>query len=233
MKLNVAGGVIRRPRDRRADRRLSARVHALSDASGAGVASGQAAGGAHRSGPARESAVHRQRRLCRQAHPRSGSSGAGSHRLRPEAAGGGCLRALPHSRRVALLSDARLQNRRRFPARHPAQFGAAARAGRGDLHPGRARPARRADGAHPRSDRSRGGGLRHPGGRRAHTARRSAGAEQPGGLQAHADRAPARGGRVPRRRQSARPGNPLARRPRGDGAGGGGQFERRADPRRG
>ena len=34
---------------------------------------------------------------------------------------------------------------------HPAQFGAAARARRGDLHPRRARPARRVDGAHPRS----------------------------------------------------------------------------------
>ena len=125
------------------------------------------------------------------------------------------------------------QDRRRFAARDPAQFGAAARAGRGDLHPRRARPARRADGAHPRSDRSRGGELRHPGGRRAHPARRPAGAEQPGGLQAHADRAPARGGRVPRRRQSARAGNPLARRPRGDRAGGGRQVEGRADPRRG
>ena len=46
--------------------------------------------------------------------------------------------------------------------------------------------------------------LRHRGGRRAHPARRSARAEQPGGLQAHADRAPARGGGVPRARRSAR-----------------------------
>ena len=41
-------------------------------------------------------------------------------------------------------------------------------------------------------------GLRHHGRRRAHPPRRPAGAEQPGGLPAHADRAPARGGRVPR-----------------------------------
>ena len=62
-------------------------------------------------------------------------------------------------------------------------------------------------------------GLRHRGGRRAHPARRSAGAEQPGGLSAHADRAPARGGGIPRARRPARAGNPLARRPRGDRAG--------------
>ena len=107
---------------------------------------------------------------------------------------------------AALLPDARLESRRQFAARDPAQLGAAPRARRGDLHPGGARRARRADGAHPRSDQPRGRELRHSGGGRAHPARRPAGAEQPGGLSAHADRAPARGGRVPR------PGQPEARR---------------------
>ncbi len=66
--------------------------------------------------------------------------------------------------------------------------------------------------------------LRHLGGRRADPARRPAGAEQPGGLSAHADRAPARGGGIPRAGRAARAGNPLARRPRGDRAGGRGDL---------
>ena len=114
---------------------------------------------------------------------------------------------------AAFLSDAWLDpGRRQFAAQYPAQFGAAPRARRGDLHPGRARRARRVDGAHPRSDRSRGGQLRHRGGRRAHPARRPARAEQPGGLSAHADRAPARGGRIPRPGRRSRP-RKSARRP--------------------
>ena len=44
---------------------------------------------------------------------------------------------------------------RQFAARDPAQFGAAPRARRSDLHPGRARSARRPDGAHPRAGRPR------------------------------------------------------------------------------
>ena len=107
----------------------------------------------HRARPARQGAVHRHRGLYRQAHPRSGSAGAGSDRLRPEAAGGGRLRALPHPGRAALLSDAGLDPGRQFAARHSAQFGAAPRARRGDIHPCRARPARRTDGAHPRTGR--------------------------------------------------------------------------------
>ncbi len=81
------------------------------------------------------------------------------------------------------------------------------------LHPRRARPARRADGAHPRTGRPRGDDLlRHRSRRRAYPARRSARTEQPGGLSAHADRASARGGGIPRARRPARPGNPLAGR---------------------
>ena len=44
--------------------------------------------------------------LYRQAHSRSRSAGAGSDRLRPEAAGGRRLRALPHPGCTALLPDA-------------------------------------------------------------------------------------------------------------------------------
>ena len=63
----------------------------------------------------------------------------------------------------------------------------------------------------------RGRGLRHHRGRRPHPPRRPARAELAGRLPAHADRAPARGGRVPRpgraarRRRSARA--PIASRP--------------------
>ncbi len=55
---------------------------------------------------------------------------------------------------AAFLSDAGVDPGRQFAARHSAQFGAAPRARRGDLHPRRARPARRTDGAHPRTGRS-------------------------------------------------------------------------------
>ena len=103
----------------------------------------------HRARPARQGAVHRYGDRYRQAHPRPGSAGAGSDRLRPEAAGGRRLRALSHPGRAALLSDAGLDPGRQFAAHHSAQFGAAPRARRGDLHPRRARPARRPDGAHP------------------------------------------------------------------------------------
>ena len=110
-----------------------------------------------------------------------------------------------------ILSDGRHRRGRELAAVDPAQLGAAPRARRGDADPGRARSARAADGARARAARQRGAGLRHRRGRRAHPPRRPAGAEQPGGLPAHADRAPARGGRVPRPGHPARPGNPRAR----------------------
>ena len=56
---------------------------------------------------------------------------------------------------AALLSDAGLDRRRQFAALHPAQFGAAPRAGRSDIHARRARSARRTDGAHSRTGRPR------------------------------------------------------------------------------
>ena len=137
----------RRPHHRRADRRLFVAVHRLSDAAGAGAPPRQAAAADHRARPARQGAVHRHRRLYRQAHPRPGIAAAGGDRLRPEAAGGRRLRALQNHRSAALLSDARFDPRRQFAACHSAQLGAAARARRSHLHPGGARPARRADGS--------------------------------------------------------------------------------------
>ena len=55
---------------------------------------GEPVDGDHRTGSPRKGAVHRQRRLHRQAHPRSGSSSARSDRLGPEAAGGRCFRSV-------------------------------------------------------------------------------------------------------------------------------------------
>ena len=79
-----------------ADHRLRLAVHRLSDRSGAGGAAGRADPRGDRARPELQDSAARQRHLGRQAHPRSGKSGPGGHRLRPEAAGGRCLRALPH-----------------------------------------------------------------------------------------------------------------------------------------
>ena len=139
------------------------------------------------------------------------NAGAGSHRLRPEAARGRCLRALPHQDPLRFYQTVGIDRGRQLAALDPAQLGAAPRARRGHASPHVVRDERAAaDGAHPRAARPRGAGLRHQGRRRAHPPRRPAGAEQPGGLPAHADRAPARGGRVPRPGQPARAGNPRA-----------------------
>ena len=64
-----------------ADRRLQLAVHRLSDPAGAGGAARSSGARGHRAGPERQSAVHRQRHLYRQAHPRPGIAVAGSDRV--------------------------------------------------------------------------------------------------------------------------------------------------------
>ena len=88
------------------------------------------------------------------------------------------------------------------------------------------------DDADPRPARQGGRSVRHPGGRRAYSPRRSAGAEQPGGLSAHADRTAARGRRVPRPGRPEGAGDPFQGRSRGDRHRRRCQFDRRADARR-
>ena len=111
----------------------------------------------HRAGPALQGAADRQRDLrSTSASSISRIAGAGSDRLRPEAARGRCLRALPHHRSAAVLPDGRLD--RRAPTRSSSTLlnsalrrvlGEATFTARG------ARRARRADGAHPRTARPR------------------------------------------------------------------------------
>ena len=182
----------RRPHHRGADRRLRRSVHRLSDPPGAGGAAGPAGARGHRAGIAFQDPADRQRHPYRQAHPRSRKPGAGGDRLRPEALGGRCLRALPHQGPAEILPDRRHRRWSEPAAVDLAQLGAAPRAGRSHADPGGARSARDPHGAGARAARQRGAGVRHLGGRRAHSPRRLAGAEQPGGLSAHADRAPAR-----------------------------------------
>ena len=133
---------------------------------------------------------------------------------------------------LQLLPDARLDQRRQFAALDPAQFGAAPRAGRGDLphvvRDQRAELMARIPKLMDQEARSYG----IAGGRRAHPSRRPAGAEQPGGLSAHADRAAARGGRIPRAGRAARPGNPF-RADREVTVLGGGSASRKAEQIRG
>jgi len=62
-----------------------------------------------------QGAVHRYRDRHRQAHPRSRKSSQGSDCVGPEAAGGGCLRPLPHQERAAVLSERRLDPGRQHP----------------------------------------------------------------------------------------------------------------------
>ena len=188
-----------------------------------------------RAGPARQGAVHRQRDRYRQAHPRSGSAGAGSDRLRPEAAGGRRLRALPHPGSAALLPDAGLDPA--APIRSSPSCSIRRCAGCS---------ARRPSSSVVRDQRAElmarirelvdheATALRHPGGGRAHPARRPAGAEQPGGLSAHADRSasarrPSTARKAPQQAQEIRSQG----RPRGDRAGGRRDLQVRADPRRG
>ena len=125
------------------------------------------------------------------------------------------------------------RRRRELAAFDPAQLGAAPRARRGHVDPGRARSTRSPDGAGARAARQRGAGLRDRRRRRAHSPRRPARAEQPGGLPAHADRASAGSRPVPRPGQPARAGNPCARGSRRDRASCRRAVEGRAGPRRG
>ena len=184
-----------------------------------------------RAGPDMQSAVHRQRDRDRQAHPRS-----------QKAVAGGQLR--PTEKRLVVDAFARYRihdplqfyqtlgsTRRRYPARHPAQFGAAARARRGDLHRRGARRARRADGAHARSDRSRGEayGIQVVDARirRADLPEQNSQAVYQR-MQTERQREAAEY----RAQGSQRPGDPRQGRPRSDRAGGGAQLQVRADPRR-
>ena len=93
---------------RRRDRRLQLDVHRVADRTGAGGPARRAGPRRHRARPEFQGAVHRHRDLDRQAHPRSGKSVAGSDRLGSEAAGGRCLRALPHQGSAAVLPERRL-----------------------------------------------------------------------------------------------------------------------------
>ena len=181
------------------DRRLRLALHRLPDPPGAGRSARPAGARRHRAGPALQDAADRQRDPYRQAHPRPRSAGAGSHRLRPEAARGRCLRALQDQRSAAVLPDGQHDRGRQLAALDACSTRrcAACSARRRFTQRG-ARRAPAADAAHARAARPRGRGLRHRRRRRAHPPRRPAGAEQPGGLPAHADRAPARSGRVPR-----------------------------------
>ena len=71
--------------------------------------------------------------LLREAHARPRFAAAGDHRVRPEAAGGRCVRALPHRRPAAVLPGARHTPDRPTAAGGRPQFGGAARARRREL----------------------------------------------------------------------------------------------------
>jgi membrane protease subunit HflK len=196
----------------------------------------------HRARAQRESAVHRQRDLYRQAHSRRRIAGAGGDRLQPgqfvPGAGEAGERLV-----VDAFARYRIADPLKFyqtvgptaPIRScdSAQLGAAPRARRGHACRRGAQQARAADGADARSARSRCAAVRHSRRRRAYPPRRSAGTEQPGGLPAHADRTAARGGRVPRPGQPEEPGNPRQGRSRRHRAAGRRQSAVRADPRPG
>ncbi len=96
MRLNLVGGIVAALIIVAPDHRLRHLVHGLSDPAGAGGAAGPAGARHHRARLALQDPADRQRDPYRQAHSRSRESGAGGDRLRPEAAGGRCLRALPH-----------------------------------------------------------------------------------------------------------------------------------------
>ena len=199
----------------RRDRRLHVAVHGAADRADHRAAVRQARRRRHRPRPALQGALEFGDQH-RQAHPRSGEPVAGSDRVRPEAARGRRLRALPHQGRAALLSERRLDPGRQHPAHHALERGAAPRARRGHLHQRGARRPREADAAHPRSARPRGRRLRHRGRRRPDPPRRPAGAEQPGGLSAHEDgtrsaKPPSSARRAARRHRRSAP-RPTARR---------------------
>jgi membrane protease subunit HflC len=101
----------------------------------------------HRAGAAFQGAVHRYRDRHRQAHPRSGKSVAGSHRLDQKRLVVDAFARYRIKDAAAVLSERRLDPGRQHPVDDAAERGAAPRARRGHLHPGGARRARSPDGA--------------------------------------------------------------------------------------
>ena len=156
MRLNLAGGIVAALVIVALIIAYGVDLHGLSDAPGDRRPARPAGRRHHAAGTALQDAADRQRDPHRQAHSRSRKSGAGSDRVRSEAARGRRLRALQDHRRAAVLSDGQLGRRRQFAALDLAQLGAAPRARREHADACRPRRACRADGEGARAARARG-----------------------------------------------------------------------------
>ena len=117
MKLGIVRRRARRRSHRRGHPRLQLAVHRLPDPAGAGGPLGQPVRvitepGLNFKVPLIDNVISIDKRILDLE-----VAGAGSHRLRPEAARGRCLRALQDQGSAAVLSDGRLDRRRQLAAR--------------------------------------------------------------------------------------------------------------------
>ena len=128
------GRRVARPRGGRRHRRLQLDLHGACRRgrrwwSGSATRSGWSTKpGLHFKAPFIDNVIYIDKRILDLENP----SRQGNHRLRPEASGGRCLRALPHRRSAALLSGDRrtVRSARQFAIVDTAEFGAAPRARR-------------------------------------------------------------------------------------------------------